>query len=323
MKVLQSGEGEFIMPDLDGVRAWMRDRKPRGLVSKLMSEHEAVERFVSDGDYLCYDLTDQVRGPESLLREIVRQRKRHLWLCAKYTYFASTMLVAAGCADKCDVGFIGMGNSLSKAVAEGKCRTIEYTNGIITLRLLAGAMNVPFLPTRTALATDTIKYSGCKVVEDPYTGRPLVLVPALNPDVSLIHVNQADMYGNARVLGPSVAPMEAAMASKKVIISTEEIIDSEEIRRDPAKTTIPYYFVDGVVHAPFGAHPGTVTGLYRVDAEGMLEMLTASNNHKMDEYLEKYVYSVGSHEEYLEKRVGLKRLLALQAAEKIREGYYQ
>jgi hypothetical protein len=183
-------------------------------------------------------------------------------------------------------------------------------------------MGVSFLPTRTLLGTDTLLYSGAKVIADPFTGKPICLVPALNPDVGLIHAHQADVYGNARIFGASTAPLEQAMASKNVIVQAEEIIDPEEIRRHPGRTTIPYYLVDAVVHVPFGALPGTCPGLYVADMPRIGEVLQALDAaDAMQRYLETYVYSVASFAELLEQRVGVKRVLELKAEERYREGY--
>jgi glutaconate CoA-transferase subunit A len=136
-------------------------------------------------------------------------------------------------------------------------------------------------------------------------------------------VHQCDVYGNARVMGAGVAPMEIAMSSKKLIISTEEIIDSEEIRRQPQRTTIPYYFVDAVVEAPFGCYPGSTPGLYAGDIEHWLRFAAAEMQGKTDEYLEEWVFSVASHQEMLEKRVGKEKLDSLRAVETVKEGYYE
>jgi hypothetical protein len=170
--------------------------------------------------------------------------------------------------------------------------------------------------------TDTFEQSGARLTEDPYTGKPVCVVPALNPDVALIHVQQCDAYGNARVLGAGVSPAEMAMASKKVIISTEEIIEPEEIRRQPQKTTIPYYLVDAVVHAPFGSYPGSTPGLYGADLEHWLLFAAAQAQNKTDEYLERWVYSLASHQEMLDQRLGPDKLEQLRQAETVREGYY-
>lgn len=322
MKVIDSGMGEVRLTDADEMRAWMREKKSRKLVDKLTDEKTAVERFVRDGSYLSYDLSSMVRGPMSLEREIVRQRKKDLWIAAKFTLLDTTLLLAGGCLSKIDVGFAGLGRTLFSAIEMGKVKTIDWSNGTLALRHLAGAMGVPFLPTRALLGTDTFRRSGAKVVEDPFTGKPVCVVPAVHPDVAIIHVNQADRYGNARVFGPSIAPLETAMASRRVIVSTEELIDTEEIRRYPGRTTIPYFVVDAVVLAPFGAHPGTVPGLYSYDGANLDEFFAARDEAAMKKYLDKYVYGVASHAEYLDL-VGADRLMKLRDAETIREGYYR
>ena len=199
----------------------------------MMSHKEAVEHFVHDGDYLAYDCNYFQRGPSSLIREIIRQRKKKLWICGKFTYVACALLVESGCADRIDIGFIGFGPWIARAVKEKKVTIYEYSNALMTLRLKAGAMGVPFLPARSFGGTDGFQHSACKIVEDPFTGKPVLLVPAINPDVSIIHVHQADEFGNARVFGTGIAHAECALASKRVIVSAEEIIDTAEFRGDP------------------------------------------------------------------------------------------
>jgi glutaconate CoA-transferase subunit A len=323
MQILQSGRGDFYFQDPDAIRA-QRAGKERGLTDKRMTEQQAVSRFVADGDYIGCDLTYFIRGPNALIHEIIRQRRKRLWFCAKYCYAESILLLGGDCVSRIDAGFVAVGERvLTEAMKSGHVTLTEWTNDSLTLRLLGGAMGVPFLPTRTLLGTDTLTYSGAKVVEDPFSGKTVCLVPALNPDVALIHAHQADMHGNARVLGASTAPLEQAMASKKVIVQTEELIEPEEIRRHPGQTTIPYYFVDAVVHMPFGAYPGTCPGVYVADTPCLTEAIQALDaREEMQRYLETYVYSVGSFADMLEQRVGVKRLLQLRARERHREGYY-
>jgi glutaconate CoA-transferase subunit A len=323
MQILQSGHGSTYVQDPDTVRA-QRAGKERGLTNKLMTEQQAVSRFVADGDYIGCDLTYFIRGPNALIHEIIRQRRKNLWFCAKYCYAESILLLGGGCVDRIDAGFVAVGERvLTEAMREGQVSLTEWTNDSLTLRLLAGAMGVPFLPTRTLLGTDTLAYSGAKVIEDPFTGKPICLVPALNPDVALIHAHQADIHGNARVLGASTAPLEQAMASKKVIVQTEEVIAIEEIRRHPGQTTLPYYFVDAVVHVPFGAYPGTCPGVYVADTPCLTEAMQALDSREaMQRYLDTYVYGVDSFADMLEQQVGVKRLLQLKARERYREGYH-
>jgi len=321
LDVVAKGVGEFRFADPDEIRAWMRDHKRRDLTDKTMSAAEAIRRWVADGDYVSFDFSSFTRGPLVLIREIIRQRRRNLWYAAKFTLIESTLLVAAGACTRIDVGFMGLGDTLNRAVEDGRVKVTEWTNGTLTLRHLAGSMGVPFLPTRAILGTDTLTYSGARVVADPFGGKPIALVPALNPDVGLIHAHQADVYGNARCFGPGVSPLETALASRKVIVSAEEIIDHEDVRKEPAKTTIPYYAVDAVVHAPFGAYPGGVQGLYEMDFDHFGEYNRLEREGRLDQYLDTYVYSVASDIEMLERRVGLARLAELKRRAAIREGY--
>ncbi len=319
--ILDQGTGQYVRPDPDGFRQVIRT-KDRGLVDKRMTEQEAVSRFVKDGDYLTYDTNVWRRGPSSLMREVIRQRKKNLWVAAKFSMHDATLLTAGGCVSNIDVGWMEVGKVITEAMHRGEVKLHEWTNGALAYRHLAGSLGVPFLPLRYVGGTDVFRQSGAKLIEDPYTGQPICLVPAVNPDVALIHVNQCDIYGNARVFGPGLAPVESAMASKRVIISTEEIIDPEEIRKRPGQTTIPYYAVDAVVYAPFGCYPGTVPGLYLADVQHLMEYGMAQAQGKMDEYLDKWVHSVASHTEMLEKRVGMEKLNQLRMGETFREGYY-
>lgn len=320
--LLDEGDGAYRPPDPDGMRRFVRDEKDRRLVDKRMSEQDAVARFVHDGDYVSYDTNVWRRGPASLMREIIRQRRRSLWLAAKFSAHDATLLTAGGCVSDIDVGWMEVGRVINEAMQEGRVRLHEWTNGALAYRHLAGALGVSFLPLRYVGGTDVFRMSGAKLIEDPYTGQPICLVPAVNPDVALIHVNQCDMYGNARIFGPGLAPAETAMASRRVIVSTEEIIDPEEIRKHPGATTLPYYLVDAVVHAPFGGYPGTVPGLYRADLQHLMEFGAAQEQGTMDDYLDKWVFSVSSHTEMLERRVGLQKLHQLRAEETHTEGYY-
>jgi acyl CoA:acetate/3-ketoacid CoA transferase alpha subunit len=321
LKLLAEGGGDFLKVDPDGYREYVRDHKNRAMVTKLMSEKEAVEKFVSDGDYMVYECNYLQRGPSALIREVIRQGKKDLWLGAKFTWVAAALLTGAGCVSKLDVGFFLFGPVVEQAIREGKVRAFEYSNVVMTNRIMAGAMGLPFIPVRSFGGTDGFEHSGAKLITDPYTGEPITIVPALNPDVALIHVHQADVYGNARIFGTGISHTESAFASKKVIVSAEEIIDTEEIKRDPGRTTIPYYAVDAVVHLPFGAYPGEMQGRYASDMGHVIEVVGATMRGWIDKYLEKYVTSVGSHAEMMDKLVGYQRMREITARATIKEGY--
>ncbi len=321
MRVLASGGGLCRWVQPDDFREWVQVHKSREPVEKLVTEHEAVSRCVADGDYVAYDFSSLTRGPQALVREIIRQHKRNLWICAEFTLHDSSLLVGAGCVDRIDVGFLGYGNYIGRAVVEGRVQVFEWTNGALAFRMLAGARGIPFMPMRNLLGTDTFLQSGAKVVEDPFGGDAVCLVPALNPDVFLVHVHQADVYGNARIFGTNLFALEGAMASKKVIVSAEEIIEPLEFRKEPAKTTIPYFLVSAVVHLPFGAYPGGVPGRYELDVEHIQHLNEIETEDHMRGYLDSCVYSVGNHAEFLGRRVGWKRLTDMVCRASIKEGY--
>jgi len=321
MEVLASGKGVYRTPDPDGHREWVRTHKSRVAESKLMTAKEAVEKFVSDGDYLGYDLNIHRRGPTALVHEVIRQKKKELWVAVRFSALDPALLIAGGCVSRIDVGWFIHGGTCSRAIEEGKVKTTEWSNSAVVYRQLAGAMGLPFLPMRYIGGSDVFEQSGAKLVKDPFTGMEICLVPALNLDVSLVHVYQCDEYGNARIFGPGLSPIETSTCAKKLIISTEEIISNEEIRRQPQLTTIPYYLVDAVVHMPFGTYPGAMPGMYGSDPENMMEMMVADRTGTLDAYLEKWVYSVESHTEMLDKLVGVKKLLELMKTETVKEGY--
>ncbi len=321
MDVLAQGNAPYLDVDPDGFRAYVRDHKSKTLTPRLMSARDAVERYVADGDYFVFDCNYFQRGPSTLIREVIRQQKRDLWLCGKFSYVDVGLLVGAGCVSKVDCGFFWPGATIDNAIRDGRVQVYEYSNIVMTLRLQAGAMGLPFLPVRSFGGTDGFEHSGAKLVEDPFTGKPITLVPALNPDVALIHAHQADIYGNTRIFGTGIAHEESALASKKVIISAEEIIDTEEIRRDPGRTSIPYYAVDAVVHAPFGAWPGNCGGYYGSDTPGVIETFGAVSRDAVGAYIEKYITPFANDQAMFDALIGLERLDKLRAAETIKDGY--
>ena len=313
MNVIASGIGELIQPpDMDAFREWNR-RKSKALVDKRMSEQEAIARFVHDGDYVGTELYGTVRAPMSLTRELIRQDKKNLRLAGQGV-MELDLIIAAGLVKKLDFTYIGLevygvSNALRRAVESGQIeKVVEWSNGGITWRFKAASMGVPFVPVRAMLGTDTFKYSSAKVVQCPFTGEKVCLLPALILDVGIIHVHRADKYGNAQIDGISGFAFEMSRACKRLIISAEEIVPDEEIRCYPDRTIIPYYLVDAVVEASFGSYPGEMCYVYERDEEGIKEWVEASGTAEgAQAYLDKYVYGVSSHQEYLEL-VGQERL---------------
>ncbi|MBE0409123.1 MAG: CoA transferase subunit A [Anaerolineales bacterium] len=316
MKVIESGEGKLTQAvDMNAFREWNR-KKTKAMVDKRMSEAEAISRFIHDGDYIGTELYGTVRAPMSLVYEVVRQRKKDLRVAGQGV-LELDMLLAAGLVKELDITYIGLevygiSNALRREVESGRVENcVEWSNAGIAWRFKAAAMGIPFIPTRSMLGTDTMKHSSAKVVECPFTGDPICLLPALILDVGLIHVHRADMYGNAQIDGISGFAFEMARASKTLILSTEEIIPNEQIRSQPDQTIIPYYLVDAVVEAPYGSHPGEMFYLYARDEEQIKEWVEASRNAETAQvYLDKYVYSVKDHQEYLDL-IGRERLDSL------------
>ena len=317
MEVLQSGIGELIQPpDLHAFRQWNR-QKTKSLVDKRMTEAEAVSRFIHDGDYIGTELYGTVRCPMSLVNEIVRQGVKDLGLVGQGV-FESDMLLAAGLVKAMDITYIGLevygvSNCLRREVESGRVETcVEWSNAALAWRFKAAAMGVPFMPVRSMLGTDTFKYSAAKVVADPFSGEPICVVPALILDVGLIHVHRADRYGNAQIDGVNGFAIEMARASKTLIISAEQIVDSDVFRSQPDRTTIPYFLVDAVVHAPFGSHPGEMCYLYRRDEALIRDWVKASESPETTrDYLDQYIYGVRDHQEYLDL-IGRQRLYGLR-----------
>jgi len=322
MKILTSGNGDLIQPpDLDAFREWNRTQKSKALVDKVMTEKEAVERFLKDGDYIGIELYGTVRAPMSLVREIIRQGYREL-RCAGQGVYESDLLAAANTIRELDwtyIGFevYGLSASARRAVEGGYVKkVVEWSNAALSWRFKAAAMGVPFLPTRVMLGTDTLKYSAAKVAECPFTGMKVALLPALILDVGFIHVHRVDRFGNAQIDGISGFAGEMARASKRLIISAEEIVDEEITRQRPDRTIIPYYLVDAVVEAPFGAHPGEMSYCYERDESHIKDYVKMSKDvEQASGYLDKWIYQLENHQQYLDL-VGANTLEQLKLGEK-------
>jgi len=321
-EVVAQGEGPlFREPDADKAREFFR-HKNRSLVSKVMTVKEAVAKFVRDGDYLGTGGFGANRIPTAVCHEIIRQGRKNL-IFAGHTSTHDFEILAAGEAfDRSDIAYIiglearGLSPNARRYMESGKVTSCEWTNYGMALRYKAAAMGVSFIPGRNLMGTDTFKHSACRAVKCPFTGKLYCLFPALWPDVSAIHVPEADIFGNARIKGISIADLELARASKHLIITCERLIHNEEIRNDPASTAIPYYVVDAVCEVPFGSYPGNMAYEYFSDEEHLrLWMETEKNPEAFKKFLEKYIYGTKDFNEYLELCGGIERINRLRAQE--------
>ena len=313
--------------DPDEARAWMVENKSRQLKDKRMPLKEAVSRFTHDGDYCAFGGFGHVRFSMAGIYELVRQRRRRLAIAGKTAVHDVDVLVASGVVDRVDCAYSfghelrGLSPAGRRAVEGGKVRVVaELSNAAFQWRFRAAAMGLPWIPARTMLGTDTLRYSVAKVVEDPMTGKPLALLPACYPDFAFIHVHRCDRYGNAQIDGTIIEDRELALAAKRLIITTEKVIDEEEIRRAPDRTVIPFFVVDAVCEVPYGSHPGNMPLLYYSDEEHMAEWLSLSRAEEgVERYLQKYVYPVEDFKEYVELVGGAEKMEKLRRIEALEE----
>lgn len=275
-------------------------------MTKLVPLSDAIGTYVNDGDIL-YAAGFTHLIPFAAGHEIIRQGKKDLTLARATPDLIYDHLVAAGCARK--VIFSYMGNPgvgslriVRSALEQGKLDWEEYSHfGMIT-RLQAGASGLPFLPMNQTGATDLEKANAnIKRIPDPFGGKDVIVVPALNPDVAIVHVQRADANGNAHLWGIIGEQKEAAFAAKKVILTAEEIVDESVIRSDPNRTMIPGIVVSAVCHVPFACHPSYAQGYYDRDNEFYLAWDKISESSEATKkYLDEWVFGVKDRNEYWE-----------------------
>ena len=277
---------------------------------KVMPMKEAVSKFVRDGDtaYLA-GFTHLI--PFAAGHEIIRQKKKDLTLCRATPDIIYDQMIAAGCAKKLVFSYAGnpgvgslrcFRRSLEKGVPQG-IEIEEYTHFGLSGRLFAGATNMPFLPVRTNAGSDLpANNPRIRAVTDPYTGDEVSVVPPLRPDVAVVHVQRCDAAGNAHIWGIVGEQKDAAFASKRVIISAEEIVDEEIIRSDPNRTLIPDFIVSAVVQEPWCAHPSYTQGYYDRDNEFYVSWDDITKEHESTmEWMEEWVYGVEDRAAYVRK----------------------
>jgi glutaconate CoA-transferase subunit A len=276
-------------------------------MSKLITLSEAITKYVNDGDTV-YAAGFTHLIPFAAGHEIMRQKKRDLILARATPDLIYDQMVAAGCAGK--VIFSYMGNPgvgslriVRSAIEQGKLEWEEYSHfGMIT-RLQAGASGLPFLPMNQTAASDLEKVNPkIKRVVDPYGGKDVIVVPALNPDVAIVHVQRADPNGNGHLWGIIGEQKEAAFAAKKVILTTEEIVEEAVIRSDPNRTLIPEIVVDAVCLVPYACHPSYAQGYYDRDNEFYLQWDKISESpESIKNWLDEWVFGVVDRTEYWQK----------------------
>ncbi|MGH9516208.1 MAG: CoA transferase subunit A [Terriglobales bacterium] len=278
-------------------------------MSKLRSMSDAIAEFLPDGASVAMGLQMEQMIPFAAGHEIIRQKKRGLTLIGPISDILFDQLIGAGCVEKVIAAWVGnvmMGSAYNfrRAVEQGAMKVFNMSNFAIALALQAGAMGVPFLPTKTALGSDTAKGSHFFYqIFSPFEAKEsLWAVRALNPDVTIVHVQRADAEGNAHCWGNFGVMLEGVRAAKRVILVVEEIVEPEVIASDPNRTVIPGFLVNAVVECAYGAHPSPVQGYYNRDNDFFREYHVGTRTKaESDAWLDDWVRSVNDRAAYLEK----------------------
>jgi len=276
-------------------------------MTKLCSMKEAVQSYVHDGDCL-YAAGFTHLIPFAAGHEIIRQERKNLTLARATPDLIYDMMVAAGCARK--VIFSYMGNPgvgslrlVRSEVEAGRVEMEEYSHFGMISRLQAGAVGLPFMPMNLTAAEDLEHANpSIKRVVDPYSGKEVVVVPALQPDVAIIHVQRCDANGNSHIWGIIGEQKEVAFAAKHVIITAEEIVSEDVIRSDPNRTLIPELIVDAVCHVPYAAHPSYTQGYY--DRDNAFYLAWDKVSESMDTaraWLDEWLFGVADRAAYWQK----------------------
>jgi glutaconate CoA-transferase subunit A len=277
-------------------------------MQKAVAENIHDGNFVYIGGYIC-------RTPFSAVHELIRQGKKDLTITRSNAADDFDMLIGAGVVKRfistfISLGVYGLARCYRRSLEKGIPHIIEveeYTNLSLPMMLMAGAMGMPFIPVKDLLGTDLMKIKGFlgeskyKLIDSPFDGKPVLIVPALNPDVGIIHVQQADENGNAQIWGIGGDCKYGANASKKVIVSCERIVSREMIGKDPSRTIVPDFKVVAVVEEPFASHPGYTPGFYDQDfGFGYLYKEASSTEEGFHAFLKEWVHDVPDRAAYIQ-----------------------
>jgi glutaconate CoA-transferase subunit A len=275
-------------------------------MTKLLTMREAIAAHVPDSASVALGCQMEQMIPFAAGHEIMRQRKRDLTLIGPISDILFDQMIGAGCVKRIIAAWIGnvmMGSAYNfrREVEGGRVGVTNLTNFAVALALQAGAMGVPFLPTRTALGSDIARDNPFFAeIDSPFDKGKLHAVRALTPDVTIVHVQRADEHGNAHCWGNFGVMIEAVRAAKKVIVVAEEIVSPEVIASDPNRTVIPGFLVSAVVEERFGAHPSPVQGYYKRDDAFFRQYHEQSRTQDdFGQWAERWVHGVEDRREYM------------------------
>jgi len=287
---------------------------------------EKAVGLIRDGDVVALQNMATQAAPMALVREMIRQKKRGIGLVVLVGGIAVDWLAAAGVIDRLigaavSMEQFGLCQQYRAAVEAGRVRVEELSETLLNARLGAGARQLPFLPSRGAIGTDLVAQNpeNLRMIEDPFGGRPVIACRALVPDVALVHAHRADRFGNIQYEPSAMWPDLAIMpyAARRLLVTAEEIVDSEVLRRHPERTILPGFMVDAVVAVPCGAHPTSFFPAYGYDERFHQAWTKVSRDDgQAAAFLARFVHARASQAEYLEEVGGdgmLKRIQAWDA----------
>jgi len=291
------------------LRRETKDRN-RGLRDKVMAIEDAAA-LVADGDHVALGGCTLSRTPMAMVWALIRAGRKDLTVSRSITSTEGDLLYGSGISQHILTSWFSQGivwgvSKVMRHYIENKlARFDEWSHMAIGIRYRAGAMGVPFMPLRTMMGSDVVERirEETREIDCPFTGDRLLLVPALNPDVALIHVQRCDAFGNAQIDGLPFMDMDIAMAANKVILTTERIVSNDQIRRAPDQTKIPFIAVDGVVEVPYGCAPHECYGAYEPfisNLDAYAELIRTDPVAGVEEYLDRFIYGPESWEAYLD-----------------------
>jgi len=293
-------------------------QKDKSKRDKRMSLQEAVDRFIHDGDNVAVGGFVNIRQPIAITHEMIRHGFKDLTLSFQSAGMAIDYLGGAMAVrpDHFSIKRIELAywahesfgiSSVFRHLAEnGLVELEDWSNYNMSARFKAGSMGLPFIPCRGPLGSDILKRCRAKVIDCPFTGEPIILLPASNPDVAILHVQAADPYGNCVIRGTDATCAEMAMAAAHTIVTCEQLVSHELLSRSPKLITIPFLAVDAVIHQPLGAYPSSCRRHYYFNKEhiGTFHAL-ATRLHKghpegMAAYYDDYIFGVNGFTDFID-----------------------
>jgi len=311
----------------------------KNCLNKVMPLNTAIETYVKNGAHISIGGFTLNRNPMAAVYEIIRQKIHNLHLYAHSNGTGLDELIGAGCISKLEIAYAGNGKAaptcirFARAVQNNDILFEDYSNYMMSLRFMAGAMGLPFLPTLSGFGSDiltkwgfskSMRRSDPKIVnkklaimDNPFENwagaQKVVLVPAITPDITIIHVQRADVMGTCSIKGLAFADIEQVKASRKVIITCEELVEKQELRQNPDLNDISFIHVSAVCHVPLGAYPTAVFGHYDYDPQYLKKFaIAAKTRDQFKPYQDRYIHGVNDHEAFI-KLVGQNRIDAITA----------